>query len=201
MRAALFSLLAGCGGAVEAPAPAPASTPAPSPQATAKPAAPAPAKPVTDIDDGDATICTASAYVIDPDPAGLNVRAQPGKSGSVVGAMPADAMVDVQGRSDGWLQVRLIATPDNDTPAPLRGWVYAKMLGVDFAGEFEASGVDLRASADDSADVSGHITTSPRLLDCGGGWLRVEGVQGPDQGKVGWMAPGTWCGSSLTSCS
>lgn len=102
--------------------------------------------------------CALTAWSIDTDPAGLNVRAQPSARSRVLGIVPPPwtapgrdgepgetyrAEFEIAGYRDGWFLVRKIKAPGVDygeryprgRPQPFRGqgWVAARLVGAALA--------------------------------------------------------------------
>lgn len=102
--------------------------------------------------------CALSAWSVDTDPAGLNVRAQPSARSRVVGRVPPPwtspgrdgdpgetyrSEFEIAGYRDGWFLIRSIKAPGieygerypRSRPQPYRGqgWVSARMVGAALA--------------------------------------------------------------------
>ena len=149
--------------------------------------------------------CDATAYVIDKDPNGLNVRSGPGKSYAVIGNLPyqqdTGVGVHITNSSGDWVQIDLgveEGTEEERTLFKGAGWVYAPLLGLTgiahqpegvtllYRQASQRSGVVKRVPGGDDVSVWG----------CRGEWLYVE------YKKVkGWAAPKTLCSNSLTTCA
>jgi len=84
--------------------------------------------------------CKLVAFVVDPDPEGLNVRSGPGKQFDVVGKLPhrevdftakTGVWVDVIGATGQWLEVRNAETwGGGETLFKGPGWVYGPLLAT-----------------------------------------------------------------------
>jgi hypothetical protein len=141
------------------------------------------------------TECGFIAFSNDPDPAGLNVRAEPDRNVRVLGRLPAPidprggifSGAKVIGYKKGWF---LIEEGFNEDPDPRRskltvysgrGWVAANLLTVELFRiklKFAPNG----ASADvvNLEDVEGEpprdasFVRPRRILGCSGDWVHVE---------------------------
>jgi SH3-like domain-containing protein len=142
--------------------------------------------------------CQIGAYVIDPDPRGLNVRAGPGTGFRVIAVLPGGSdtpvEVEVTGASGNWLRIRNATAPDTLLfRGP--GWVYARMLGT---GTSEHGPVSLYREPRRGSAVVGRLDvgTGVTLLGCRGGWARVQVAN-----LTGWLDPQSQCSLTLTTCS
>lgn len=146
--------------------------------------------------------CNLNAYVIDPDPKGLNVRSGPGKTFRVVGTLPhsdSGVIVYVIGAQGDWMLLEKpenLDDTDNKELPKLKGWVYARMLGTMTRHPTNRS-VKLHHSFDDKSRVVGQLAaeTEVRLRTCFGGWAGVEYKR-----LTGWLAPSSQCGNPVTTC-
>ncbi len=143
--------------------------------------------------------CQLSAYVIDKDPQGLNVRSGPGSNHQVIDNLPtttAGVMVDITASQGDWVQITLAESPQK-VEFQGKGWVYASMLGTSTRG-YGTEGVSVYNSANGNSKVIGRIpsSTGVKLLGCNGVWAFVE-----YEGLKGWVAPDDQCSSALTTCS
>ena len=148
--------------------------------------------------------CDVTAYVIDQDPAGLNVRVRPNKSAKVIGKLSNQKVegirVHIIGASGDWVRVDKAIEEGGDRDRILfhgNGWVYSALLAVGgmaiteggtnlYQGKSTESNVIIRVPAgDDNVKVRG----------CSGRWLFVE-----YKNKRGWAAPDTLCSNPLTTC-
>ena len=150
-------------------------------------------------------VCSLPAYVVDPDPQGLNVRSGPGKQFPVVGKIPrGDDVVGVTvvGSAGQWLQVqdaRIQGEEEVLFKGP--GWVYGPML----ATETRAQGYDgpkpvvkvYREPSGRSA-VVGRLRPGleVRITGCKAGWARIQ-----SKGLTGWLDGESQCANTLTNCS
>lgn len=152
------------------------------------------------------TRCDLYAYVVDPDPAGLNVRSGPGKQFAVVGTLPRveySLSVHVTGASGQWLRIEGAETQDTgDVVFKGAGWVFGPMLATgtkDYAAlDPEEPRVKLFREPSPKSAVVTRLPneTEVNLVGCKGGWARVR-----HQKFEGWLARESQCHSTLTTCS
>ncbi|MEM6837979.1 MAG: SH3 domain-containing protein [Cyanobacteria bacterium P01_C01_bin.120] len=145
--------------------------------------------------------CAVSAYVVDTDPAGLNVRSGPGSDFAVQGTLPTDVPVEVSivGATDGWFLVNeAYSLERQELEQP--GWVYGPLLGVSTTSlninDPEAP-TTLYAAPDGSAAVAATIPkySDVTLFDCAGDWLQVDHAA-----ATGWLAIGEQCSNPVSTC-
>ena len=149
--------------------------------------------------------CDLPAYVIDPDPQGLNVRSGPGKQFPVIGKIPRsdDAVgVTVIGSTGQWLQVRdALTQSEGEMLFKGPGWVYGPML----ATEARAQGYDgpkpgvkgYRAPSAGSA-VAGKLPPGleVKITGCKGSWAQIQ-----SKSLTGWLDGESQCANTLTTCA
>ena len=148
--------------------------------------------------------CEGYAYVIDPDPQGLNIRSGPGKQCPVVGRIPkGDAVgVSITGSTGQWLKIGEAENQgEGDVVYKGGGWVFGPML----ATEPRSQGYDgpravvkLFREPDPKSAVAGRLPPGAQveIVGCKGGWLRVRA------GKlIGWLDPESQCANTLTTCA
>jgi hypothetical protein len=153
--------------------------------------------------------CDLRLNVIDPDPAGVNLRSAPdAKTGKVIATLaPVGEWIEVHvvGQTGAWLLVDDADAIDDDAPEGMRnvfhggGWVHASRLGI---SELQVGeGTVLRAAPTADADVVRRIATpddepaDKRVLGCRGRYLQVD--VGND--VSGWTD--TFCTNERTTCS
>lgn len=160
---------------------------------------PAPAAPRTQ-NRAATTACDVQAYVVDPDPKGLNVRDSPGVGGRVVAVIPAD--VDgttvrlVASSPNGWVQIDRAETVMGAVVFEGKGWVSGNMLGISTRG-YGTKGVRLRAEA----KAGRFLGTIPpesevRVAGCAGDRIKVR-----YRSLVGWLDPDAQCPNPVTLCN
>lgn len=142
--------------------------------------------------------CAISAYVIDQDPKGMNVRASPSSAAPVLKVVggPGAGTVRIRGFQGGWFRVSRIDAAEEDAIL-FRGdgWVHGSLLHVDvaaadptlYAGPSRKARV-LRRLASDQQDVT--------LVSCKGEWAQIR-----VQGTLGWLSPAGQCSNPLTTCA
>lgn len=142
-----------------------------------------------------ATACDFYAYVIDKDAGGLNVRSGAGKTFKNVGKImpdPDGVMLEVKGSTGSWVMIENAETLSGAETFSGKGWVFASMLGMS---------TRMKAKLYSSASLKGKtLATIPAeeevtLLGCSAGWAKVKYAN-----KQGWLAPGSQCGSPVTTC-
>lgn len=158
--------------------------------------------------------CSFGAFVTDSDPAGLNVRADPGVTSAIVGKIPPPALseddppirayveVEVVASQGGWFRIR--NARDNALLAPPgrkvfngAGWVSGRHLSVKSQAAVgrdvaSARGRPVRAAVDFDSDA---FVRSARLHDCVGQWVLVSS---PEHQFNGWL--NRICATQETSC-
>lgn len=145
--------------------------------------------------------CSASAYVVDTDPAGLNVRSGPSSEFAVIDTLPTDGPVEVSivGATNGWFLLNeAYSTNQQELEQP--GWVYAPLLGVTTTSldiNNPAAPAKLYESPDGYSNVKNEVpqSTEVTLLSCSGDWLRVQAGA-----MEGWLAIGDQCSSPGGVC-
>ncbi len=142
-------------------------------------AAPAPLPPGV-------TACDLTVLANDKTPQGLNIRAAPSSSAAILGRVPMlvdpdhetiAADLHVIGVSHGWFLIEGAEYGDYGYPRPAprlyhgRGWVSGRLLTTNVQ-----QGA-LRAAPDEHADVvidAQDEIFATAILDCNGGWFRIE---------------------------
>lgn len=144
--------------------------------------------------------CDLEAYVVDPDPKGLNVRDTPGVGGRVVGVIPLDGdgtVVHLVGSNpNGWVQIDRAETIGGEVVFDRKGWVSGNMLGIETRG-YGTKGVKLYAAAR-RGKVAGTIPpeTEVRVAGCDGQMMRVR-----HKTLNGWLEREDQCPSPVTTCN
>lgn len=140
--------------------------------------------------------CRVLAFVDDPDPNGLNVRARPTTKSRVIARLrnrhERDVVVSIRGQRGRWfLIVRATGGRKNFSG---RGWVHGSRIGVQVRRRAVLRGAPRR-----SAKAVGRAPareTFPKLIGCSGRWVRVR------QGKrSGWVSFKDYCAGTETTCS
>lgn len=142
-------------------------------------------------------ICNISAYVIDRDTAGLNVRAGPSAQSRVLRTISNQgaAVVEIRSHSGSWFRVsRIVDAEDETVLFTGDGWVHSSLIAIDVANGdprlYAAPARRSRALARLVADQT-HVT----LIGCSGDWVRVRAGR-----REGWLSRAGWCSSPLTTC-
>jgi SH3-like domain-containing protein len=141
--------------------------------------------------------CNISAYVIDNDPKGLNVRVAPSPKAKVIRQVSnkGSGVAEIRAFQDGWFRVTKITDYEDDSPLFAGdGWVHSSLLHVDIAAYdpnlYAAPSSHPQRIKKLSGDMPG-VT----LLACSGSWSQVR-----VQGVVGWLSHGGQCANPLTTC-
>ena len=146
--------------------------------------------------------CDVEAYVIDKDPDGLNVRAEP-RVGSVVGNLPRinppnGLIVHLIGQNPdgGWVQIDRGETTGGETPFAGRGWVSGNMLAVS-AKSSDGKGAKLHEINSTKSKVVATIParTVVTVAGCDGKMLRVK-----YKDTTGWLMADSQCANPSGSC-
>lgn len=140
-------------------------------------------------------LCKISAYVIDRDPAGLNVRSGPSSTSSVVSKLAhADEgpIVTIVGSNGKWMLIDSAESIDSEEIFKGRGWVYGLLLGTSTRYK-----VNVRKEPKLKSQVMGIISAEEevKLTGCKGGWARIQ------YGNLeGWIEPESQCPNPVTTC-
>lgn len=142
--------------------------------------------------------CQISAYVIDKDPKGLNVRSGPGERYKIVGNLPTNTIgviVNLSASQGDWVQLTKAESPEK-IEFQGTGWVYTQLLGTSTRG-YGTQGVSLYPSASTQSSAISRIPPqrNVKLLSCAQSWALVE-----YEGLKGWIAPDAQCPNPLTTC-
>ena len=147
--------------------------------------------------------CDINAYVVDRDPAGLNVRSGPGSTHEVVGNLPdqqveGGIVVHITGSSGDWFRIDEgfeVGGEEDRVHFKGVGWVYGPLLGADGVGGGTVIYQEMSRQSRVATRVPGD-SGGLKLRGCRGRWTYVE------YKKVkGWAAPDTLCTNPLTTCS
>jgi SH3-like domain-containing protein len=149
--------------------------------------------------------CDVSAYVVDQDPKGLNVRAAPGAASKVIAVLPNASVegirVHVSAGSGEWVRLDSAIEEGGDTDRVLfkgAGWVYGPLLAVDGVGGIPG-GTAIRAEPSPRARVLARMLAGgdgATVRGCRGAWMYVQ-----HRKTRGWAARDELCANSLTTCS
>lgn len=142
--------------------------------------------------------CAISAFLIDQDPRGLNVRAEPSAQARVLQVISNDTagVAAITGHLGGWFRVSGIV--DAETDARLFdgiGWIHQSLLGLEVA-HFDAR---LYAAPSRRSRVLARLAPQEArtsLIGCAGDWVQVRAA-----GRIGWLSPEGQCSNPLTTCA
>lgn len=142
--------------------------------------------------------CEISAYVIDKDPKGLNVRSGPGEGYKIIGNLPTTrvaVIVDIAASQGDWVQLTKAQSPEK-IEFQGTGWVKTQLLGTSTRG-YGTNGVSVYASPSTQSSAIGRIPDAQgiQLLGCDRSWALVEYQQ-----LKGWIEPDAQCANPLTTC-
>ena len=144
--------------------------------------------------------CDVDAYVLDPDPKGLNVRDAPGVAGKVIGVIPLDGdgttVHLVASSPNGWVQLDRAETIGGAVVFDGKGWVSGNMLGTSTRG-YGTRGVKLRGDGK-AAKVVGTIPPEAevRVAGCAADRVKVR-----YKNLTGWLDPVDQCPNPVTLCN
>lgn len=149
------------------------------------------------------TGCDVEAYLDDPDVKGTNVRSGPGSTHKIIGHIPnrnKDGLgvgIHVTGSQGDWVRIDRAVEEGGDGDRVFfkgEGWVFAPLL----AGSAIGGGADLYKEPTTKSPVLGRVSHDDKAVvnGCKGKWVLVRHKK-----LKGWMAPRTFCPSSLTTCS
>jgi SH3-like domain-containing protein len=147
-----------------------------------------------------AAACDLEAYVVDPDPKGLNVRDAPGVYGRVVATIPLDGdgttVHIVASDPNGWVQIDRAETVMGAVVFDKKGWVSGNMLGIATRG-YDGKGVKLYPRAR-AKKATGRLPSEAevRVAGCDGQWMRVR-----YKNTTGWLELRDQCPSPVTTCN
>ena len=138
-------------------------------------------------------VCSATAYVNDPDPNGTNVRrGADAKSPVAATITDADSEVEITGSEGDWLRIREVRSVDGKATFKGDGWIYARLTAVRARGVATLHATPERtggavAKLPDAAQV--------QIVGCRGDWLHVK-----YNGFTGWLDRFSRCGNPVTTC-
>lgn len=144
--------------------------------------------------------CDTSAYIIDQDPNGTNVRSNPDKNSSVIKTLKSEdaIVVNISGSSNGWFQISTAETAGGATDQTLfkgRGWIHSSLLHIDVA----AGDPKLYAEPRKTSRVLQKLIPDGSAIlpiGCKNDWMQVR------SGKLtGWVPREAQCSNPLTTCS
>lgn len=141
------------------------------------------------------TACNITAYVVDTDKNGLNVRSGAAKTFKSLGKIMPDTdgvMLEIIGATGGWLLIEKAETLSAADTFGEKGWVFAPMLGMSTRGK---SKLYSKANAKSRPVATVPTEAEVVILDCMGDWVKVKYGN-----RQGWLSPDNQCGSPVTTC-
>jgi SH3-like domain-containing protein len=150
------------------------------------------------------TPCRVEAYVVDPDPKGLNVRYGPGKEFGVKTRLLAKngTIVSIKGAKGSWLMIDEafeVDAVDESKGLQGKGWVYASMLALTtrYVGPDKKPAVRLFKEPNQSSALIARLPkeTQVKLVGCRGDWVQVQ-----YKNFTGWLDAESQCGNPVTTC-
>lgn len=144
--------------------------------------------------------CNVEAYVVDPDPKGLNVRDAPGVQGRVVAVIPPDEDGTIvhlaASNANGWVQIDRAETIGGTVVFDKKGWVSGNMLATETRG-YGTRGVKLYAAARKGSAVGTVPSENEvKVAGCAGDWIKVR-----HKNLAGWLQPEDQCPNPVTTCN
>ncbi len=139
--------------------------------------------------------CEISAYVIDKDPNGLNVRSGPGKNFDILGQIMPDedgVIVDVISSDGSWMYTENPQTVGGLTAFEGDGWIFASMLATTTRMKTKLYSQP-NSKSKSLANLAGE--EEYKLVACTGKWAKIQVGK-----KQGWLAPDAQCGNPVTTC-
>lgn len=142
--------------------------------------------------------CDFTAYIIDPDPKGANVRDAP--EGKVIATLPhrpddpALITVDVRGHKNKWLSVVL-----HDGR---KGWIFGEPVGVSLRNYAPGDVAALRTRPSPDAPAIGDIFGDEEVSVIGGEgeWALVQYRHPKGHILTGWLDPVKQCANPYSTC-
>lgn len=143
--------------------------------------------------------CNISAYVIDKDPQGLNVRMNASSRSKILTKLPTNtdaAFVDIVASQGAWVQIDKAESARRDFEFHGKGWLYTQLLGTSTRG-YGTKGVNVYQEASEKSKVVGRIPDQKevKLLSCRGSYAKIQ-----YENITGWLARAAQCPNPLTTC-
>jgi len=151
------------------------------------------------------SMCSASAFIVDRDPNGLNVRSGPNGKSKRIGKIPFDkdgTMVTFIAAEGKWLKIKEVWNMEEKTVFSKTGWVYAPLLAItiskqdpdsDFANAYEMP------STNNKVVARLPVFKEFRLEGCFESWLKVT-IPGKKGSVSGWVEDKDQCDLAQTNC-
>ena len=157
--------------------------------------------------------CEVSAFVIDKDPKGLNVRSAPNED--IISKIPRKTyqleeaiIVHIIDAKEDWLKIDQWS--DSVTTATFNrdAWVYGKLVATTIKSDSEesASGSLTRIYAKPfpNAEVIGQMSAQGQtvnILDCNNQWVLIIGKTLDGTEVQGWLSPQGQCPNLIANCT
>jgi SH3-like domain-containing protein len=143
--------------------------------------------------------CDIYAYIVDKDPAGLNVR-DSDENGQAIGKIPFDTdgtiVHLISTNFTGWVRIDHAETVEGKVVFDKKGWVSANLLATSAAG-YGTQEVELTESASGSKVLTFiPPETEVRMFSCDGKRARVKYKK-----FTGWLGEDAACPNPVTNCS
>jgi SH3-like domain-containing protein len=143
--------------------------------------------------------CNISAFVVDQDAHGLNIRAAPSSTARVIQTISNEGsgVAQIRAQNGDWFRVTSIVDYENEERPLFRGdgWVHQSLL------DLEAANADPRLYERPAARSRVLARLVPedgtaKLIGCSGNRAQVRAA-----GRVGWLSPNGQCSNPLTTCA
>jgi SH3-like domain-containing protein len=143
--------------------------------------------------------CDISAYVISPNPTGINIREKPSLQSRIIHRLPKidnnDVTVNIIASQQNWVQINqaeVRAVPKFKG----KGWLYSPLLGTSTTG-YATKGVKVYFQPNTKSKVLGKIPKDQlvTLLGCRGEYAKVQ-----FKNLVGWIDKESQCPNPITTC-
>ncbi|MEZ5347337.1 MAG: SH3 domain-containing protein [Pyrinomonadaceae bacterium] len=151
-------------------------------------------------------MCNVSAYVIDKDPKGLNVRAKPDGRSKVIGKIPFNTdgtVVDIIAAEGKWLKIENAKNVDDETVFSKTGWVYAPLLAISTMkqdGDGDTVNAYEMPSKGNAVIAKLPAFEEFKLETCFESWVKIVIPQGKSS-IFGWLPLENQCELAWTNCS
>jgi SH3-like domain-containing protein len=147
---------------------------------------------------GRGTNCDISAYVIDRDAAGLNVRAGPSATAPVLRLISnqGSGVARIREQRGAWFRVSAIVDAENGEDLfRADGWIHNSLVTLSVANADPRLYVRPQPG---SRALARLVPEDSRvtLIGCAGPWAKVRAG-----GREGWLSPNGQCSNPLTTCA
>ena len=168
--------------------------------------------------------CSTMLWMNDPDPKGLNVRAEASSKAKILGVLPQGTEFTAVAAQDGWIQyekpiafdpekgLEWVPLPDG----PQAGWVFGGLVTTSLRnrwadrtdiGHFAiypepslSSTPLIRWESNNASNPANDNGTVEKILDCDGGWLKLQILDVDKKRHVGWVHKDNQCPNQVTTC-